>query len=162
MKKLWRSQRGFTVIELVAGLGLFSMVTCGVGMTIFQALVTETKVVNDGVAINELRNGLAWFASDVKMAQSTDLVDEAEPASACTLTWIDDFDNAQVSHTSSYALVDDKLVRTYDGNAHTVANRVISVSFSRSGEAITAQCEVNCGSGITKTLSVRTVMRPSP
>lgn len=162
MKKLWRSQRGFTVIELIASLGLFSMVTCGVGMTIFQALVTEARVVDDGVAINELRNGLAWFASDVKMAKSTDLVDEGEPASACTLTWIDDFSGAELSHTSSYALVDDRLVRTYDGNAHTVANRVISVSFSRSGDTITAQCEVNCGPGITKTLSVKTVMRPAP
>ena len=56
----------------------------------------------------------------------------------------------------------DRLVRTYDGNEHTVAHRAVSVSFSRFGQTITAQVEVDAAPGTTKTLSVNAVMRPDP
>ena len=160
MMKLWRSQRGFTLIEVLVSVAILSMVMGTVGTALFQALGTERTVVDDGLAINELRRAISYFSGDVKMAQDTDLVDGGAPVSSCTLSWIDEFADAQVSHSSSYAVVDDGLVRTYDGNAHTVARRVVSVSFSRTGQTITIQLEVNAAPGITKTLSAKTVMRP--
>lgn len=162
MRKLHYNQRGFTVVEVVASVAILTMVMGLLGTALFQALGTETVVVDDGLAINELRKGLSYFSEDVKMTQTTDLEDGGAPVSSCDLSWTDEYQDAQTPHTSSYALVGDRLVRTYDGNAHTVANRVISVSFSRSGQTITAQIEVDAGPPGTRTLSVNAVMRPDP
>lgn len=160
LKRFLQDSRGFTVAELLVSVAILSMLAGVIGTAFSQVLTTERTVVDDGLALNELRKGLSWFTGDVRMASDTDLVDGGEPVSTCTLTWTDEFNDAQVAHSSSYAVVDDRLVRTYDGNAHTVAHRVVSVSFSRSGQTITAQLEVNAAPDITRTLSAKTVMRP--
>ena len=159
MKKLWRSQRGFTLVEVLVGVGILGIIMGTIGAALFQALGTQAEVRDDGHAIDELRRGLAWIAQDVKMANSTNLEDGASAVPTVTLTWTDNFNDAGASHTSSYALVEDRLVRTYDGSGHVVGRRVVSVSFSRSGSTVTAQFEVDAGEGTTRTLSVRTVMR---
>ena len=162
LKKLWHSQGGFTLVEMLVGVGLLTIIMSTIGTSLFQALHTEKEVVDDGLGINELRKGLSWFAEDVKMANSTDLVDGAPAVSSVALSWTDQFNDAGVSHTSNYVLVGDRLVRTYDGNAHTVAHRVVSVAFSFSGRTVTAQVEVNAEPGTTRTLSVQTIMRSTP
>ena len=159
MKKLWRSQQGITLAELLVGLGILSLIMSTIGAGLFQALGTQAEVRGDGHAIDELRKGFGWIAQDVKMANSTDLVDGAPAVSSVTLTSTDNYDGAEVSHTVSYALVVDRLVRTYDGTDHTVGRRVVSVSFSRSGNTVTAQFEVDVVVGTTRTLSLKTVMR---
>ena len=162
MKKLWRCQKGFTLAEVLVGVSILTAVMSTVGMALFQALGTETRVVDDGLAISELRKGLGWFAGDIKMAKSTDLVDGAPAVSSATFSWTDEFQAAGTPHTISYAVVGDSLVRTYDGIAHTVTRRAVSASFSRSGQTITAQFEVDAGAGTTRILSVETFMRLTP
>ncbi|MDO8750699.1 MAG: hypothetical protein Q7K03_06105, partial [Dehalococcoidia bacterium] len=107
---------------------------------------------------NELRKGLSWFSTDMKMTQTTDLADGGS-AATITASWIDQFQGAGTPHTSSYAKVGDSLVRTYDGVSHTVARGVSSAVFSRSGKTIVAQIEVQVSPGVTRTLSVKAVTR---
>ncbi len=159
LKSFLHDSRGFTLPEVLVSMGILTVVMSTIGIALFQALDTQTGVVDDGLAINELRKGLSWFAKDVKMARSTDMVDGAPAVSSVTFTWTDEFQDAEVDHTSSYALVGDQLVRTYDGNAHTVARRVVSVAFSLSSRTVTAQFEIDAGAGTTRTLSVKTVIR---
>ena len=139
--------------------GILGIVTGTIGVAIFHSLGTENEVVADGIGINELRKGFSWFAEDVKMAQSSDLTDGGPSAATVSLSWTDQYADAGTNHTSSYALVGGELVRTYDGNAHTVARKVVSVSFSLSGSSITAQLEVQAEPGQTRTLSVSATMR---
>lgn len=160
MRKLYCGQRGFTVVEVIVSVAILSMVMATLGTAIFQALGTERIVVDDGLAINELRKGLSYFSEDVKMTKTTNLEDGGAPVSSCTLSWTDEFQDAQTPHTSSYALVDDRLVRSYDGSEHTVAHRAVSVSFSRSGQTLSIQLETDAAPGATRTLSVSAVMRP--
>ena len=159
MKKLWRSQRGFTLVELVVVVSILTIVMGTIGAAMFQAMETEKEVVDDGLAISELRKGFSWFAADVKMATTGDLVNNAPAVSSVTMNWTDQFGGVGTPHAASYSLVGNSLVRTYDGNAHTVARRVVSVAFSLSNRTITAQVEVNSETGTTRTLSVKTVMR---
>ena len=93
------------------------------------------------------------------MAQTGDLVDGGPAVSSVILNWTDEYQEASISHISSYVLTGDKLVRTYDGESHIVAHRVVSVGFSRASNTITVQLEVEAGGQTTNTLSLKTVMR---
>ncbi|MFQ5875174.1 MAG: prepilin-type N-terminal cleavage/methylation domain-containing protein [Dehalococcoidia bacterium] len=159
MRKLLQNSRGFTLVEMLVGVGVLVIVVTAIGAGIFQSLGTHKGVVDDGLAINELRKGFSWFAGDVQMARTTDLVDGAPSVSTVNFTWTDEFEGAGVTHTSSYSLTGDRLVRTYDGNSHTVAHRVVSVAFSLSSRTVTAQLEVDAGSGTTRVLTLNTLMR---
>ena len=141
------------------GVSILTILMSTIGVAMFQALGTQRRVVDDGLAVNELRKGLSWLAVDVRMAKGTDLADLAPAVSSVTFTWTDEFNNSAAPHTSSYALVGNRLVRTYDGSAHTVARRVLSVEFSRSDKTVTAQLELDAGAGTTRTISLRTLMR---
>ncbi len=150
------------MVEMLVGVSLMTIIMSTIGAAMFLAMGTEKEIIDDGRAINEIRNGLGWIAGDVKMAKGVDLMDGAPAAPSATFTWTDQFNDTGVTHTASYALVDDRLVRTYDGNAHTVAHRVVSVGFTLSSRTVTTLIEVNAEPGTTRALSVKTVMRSAP
>jgi hypothetical protein len=143
-------------------MSILSIVSGAIGPSIFHALGTTRGVVREGVATSELRRGLSWLAEDSKMATTTSLVDGAAPVSNVTFSWTDKYQGAGIAHTSSYAMVSGRLVRTYDGSSHTVAQGVVSLAFSRSGQSVIAAVEVTSNISATRTLSVQSVMRPKP
>jgi len=159
LRRFIQAQGGFSLPELLVAVGILGIVTSTIGVAIFQSLGAENEVVADGLGINELRKGFSWFAEDVKMAQTSDLTDGGPAASTVSLSWTDHFADAGTNHTSSYALVGDELVRTYDSSSHTVARKVVSVSFSLSVKTITAQLEVRTEPGQTRNLTVNAIMR---
>ncbi len=168
MSKLTRflkDSRGLTLVEMLVGITLLSITMSTIGAGLFRALGTQSNVVDDGLAINELRKGLSWFAGDVKMATSTNLAISGATSSSVTLSWRDQFGpDEPITHTSTYDLVDDRLVRTYTSNAtstsHTIAHRVVSASFYLNGTStVIAEVEVNAEPGVTRTLSLSTIMR---
>ena len=167
MSKLTRflkDSRGFTLAEVLVGITLLSITMSTIGAGLFRALGTQSSVVDDGLAINELRKGLSWFAGDAKMATSTNLAISGATSSSVMLSWKDQFNDVDITHTSTYDLVGDRLVRTYTSNAtstsQTVAHRVVSASFSLNGTStVVAEVEVNARSGGTRTLSLSTIMR---
>ena len=169
MSKLTRflkDTRGFTLVEMLVGITLLSITMGILGSALFQALGTQSSVVDDGLAINELRKGFSWFAGDVKMATTTDLVLGAPATSSVALSWKDQFNDLDITHTSTYALDvgDRRLVRTYTSNAtstsQTIAHRVVSVSFFLNGTStVVAEVEVDARPGATRTLSLSTMMR---
>ena len=160
MKKRVRSQLGFTLAEVLVSVGLLTIATSIIGTSLFQALATQRVVQDDGHAINELRKGLGWFAEDIKMAQTADVT-----GGVLTLTWTDHFNDANQDYTVTYAKAGNLLVRTHSvgttTNAHAVVRRVSSVSFSISGQTISAHVEVDSKPTETRTLSASAVMRPT-
>ncbi len=159
-----KDSRGFTLAEVLVGITLLSITMSTIGAGLFRALGTQSRVVDDGLAINELRKGFSWFAADVKMATSTNLALGGATSSSVALSWRDQFNDADITHTSTYDLVGDRLVRTYTSNAtstsHTIAHRVVSASFFLNGTStVVAEVEVNDTQGGTRTLSLSTIMR---
>ena len=164
LTRFLKDSRGFTLVELLVGITLLSITMSTIGAGLFRALGTQSSVVDDGLAINELRKGLSWFAGDVKMATTTNLAISGATSPSVTLSWKDQFNDVDITHTSTYSLVDDRLVRTYTSNAtstsHTIAHRVVSVSFFLNGTStVVADVEVNARPGTTRTLSLSTIMR---
>ena len=155
---------GFTLVEMLVGITLLTIVMSTIGTSSFQALKTQQRVTEDGLAINELRKGLGWFAEDAKMATSTSLTDGDPPTTTITMSWRDYFNatsGSAVLHTASYALNGDRLERTYDSNTHTVPRGVVEALFSLASTTVTAQIKVDADFSDTRTLSVDSVMRAS-
>ena len=163
-RRTWliREAEGFTLVEMLVGITLLTIVMSTIGTSSFQALKTQQRISEDGLAVNELRKGLGWFAEDAKMATSTNLTDGAPATTTVTMSWRDYFNvtsTTGVLHTASYALNGDRLERTYDSSTHTVARDVVTALFSLGSTTVTAQIEVNAEPGTTRTLSVDSVMR---
>ena len=160
MKRLFK-QPGFTLIELMVGISIMSLVVSGIGSTVFYSVGTSRNVVKDGQAVNQLRKGFSWFSSDAKMAKTTSLVDGASAVSSVTFDWTDEYEDVGTAHSLSYALTSGRLVRTLDGVSYPVASNVTAVQFTRSGQVVTVQATVNTGAGVSRTLSVNSLMRVS-
>src|SRR5687767_14903975 len=102
--RLLFKQPGFTIVEMLIGISISSFIIGGIGTTIFQSLGTGKGVIRDGQAINELRKGLAWFSTDVRMAKTTNLIDGAAASSGVTFNWTDEYEDAGTAHTLTYSL----------------------------------------------------------
>ena len=162
LNQLRSESRGFTLAESVVAIGILTIVMSIMGSALYRALGTQQGVVDEGLAINELRKGLGWIGEDVKMASSTNVIDGGSPLPTLVLTWTDEFGGASQAHTITYSLDGDRLVRDYDGSSHTVARRVDSAEFFRNGQVVTAEFGVDAGAGTVRTLSVMTLMRVDP
>ena len=84
---LIRGAEGFTLVEMLVGVTLLTIVMSTIGTASFQALKTQQRVSEDGLAVNELRKGLGWFAEDAKMATSTNLTNGAPATTTVTMSW---------------------------------------------------------------------------
>ncbi len=162
LKRFRSESRGFTLVESLVAIGIMTIVMSIMGSALYRALGTQQGVVDDGLAINELRKGLGWLGEDVKMANSTNVVDGGSSLPTLVMTWTDEFGGASQAHTITYSLNGDRLVRDYDGSPYTVARRVDSAEFFRTGRVVTAEFGVDAGAGTTRTLSVTTLMRVDP
>ncbi len=159
MKWLRSASLGFTLTEVVIGMGILTIVTGSVGVATMQTLESRTMEREDSLAAFELRKGLSWIAEDASMAATTDLIDGGPAAPSIVMDWVDKFQDLGTPHTASYIVVNGALIRTNDGVAHPVAQRVVSASFLRSGKTLIAQLEVRVNSQTTRQLSVNIIMR---
>ena len=159
MKGILGDTRGFSLVEMLVGIGILTIIMGTIGTAMYQGLGTQQGIIEDGTAISELRKGFGWLAADVNMAQTSTLVDLAPPVDTVTFTWTDYYNDAMTPHVSTYSVVDGEIVRTFDSQPHAIARDVVSAAFSLSGRTVTAEFVVNAGAGTTRTLSVWTLMR---
>lgn len=143
LKKLLNGQRGFTLVEVLVALGIMSAIGSVLVGTLHQ-MSNFTSRGNAQVSVSaDLRTAFHWMAEDMKMANTTDLVDGAPAVSTVTLNWTNQYEGASTPHSANYCLVGTELRRTSDGSAcnvgttHTVARNVSSVEFSLAGKLVT-------------------------
>ena len=160
MKKLFRGQRGFTLIEVLVSVGILSMVSSFLGGALFQAIDKERKMMDDGIAIAGLGLATHWFAKDAQRATNTNLVAGGPAVPSVTLTLKDEFGGALKTTICNYAVVGTNLARDCGGEKLIVAKGVVSTAFSVSGRMVTAQIEVEAASDTTKTHIINVLMKP--
>lgn len=156
LRRLARSSAGVTLVEAVVAIGILTMAVALVGTSIFQSLSIQRYWRDDVIATKEWRHAGSRFATDLFNAETIDLVDGAAPVSAVTFTWVD---NAGNSHTATYSLVGDTLIRNVDGFQTTVARGVLSAGFSRNDRLVTFDLEVQADLGKTESMSLQTYLR---
>jgi len=165
-RRILLAPSGFTLIEVVIALGLITTATGMVGSGIFRVTSIQRFWTDDMVATKSLRHIGSWFSGDALNAE--DVIDSGgvlrltcnpvAPESQVTLRWTSTDGTA---HSANYAVVQDTLVRTFDGTQITLADRVVanSVSFTLCGQFLTIAVDVDADRNTTETLNLRTQIR---
>lgn len=161
LKVLASDRQGFTLVEVLVGLGI--LVTCAglVSSGLFQVFAFQTSFQDDVVATKDLRHAGSWMAGDALNATVV-LDGNGEPlvcdqaATTASLTWSD---TGGVAHTSTYRVSGTSLERDLDGAVSTLAGQVVSVGFSLCGKLLTLDLAVEAQLGRTETMALQTYLR---
>ncbi len=127
-------QRGMTLVETIMAAAITVMLAGVLGSAIFQ-FMQGTEEGNDQFrALHDVQNAGYWITLDGKRAETSNLVEGAQPVDGMTLSWTD----GGQAHTVVYALSGNDLQRNHNGTITLVARHVSSVGFSTSQGIITA------------------------
>lgn len=133
-------QKGFTLIELLGAMAVSAMVMMGIVLILCQVMTGSDRTRDHVVALTNVNQAALTIKKDLQMAQSTDLADgEPAPQGSVELTWIDytGFETeTQYSHSSSYTLSDNELLRTYDGMKRVIGRHITYIGFTQNGRMI--------------------------
>lgn len=141
MMKGQARQKGMTLLELMAAMAIVGIIMLGVVALIYNeargTAITRTSVT----AGHEISYAARWLSQDGWMAESTNLVEGADPVDSLTLNWIERRDFANIPHCSSYYLSGTQLLRDYDGAVTTMARKISNIEFSQVGSLITVSID---------------------
>ena len=147
------SQKGFTMLELLAATAVAGLILPLVITFTFQVIRGTASINQDLVIQQDLDNASIWFTRDLSQAQTTDLPDDGLPYTTMRVDWTDKtgWGEANPTHSVIYTLSGTNLQRNYDGTINFAARNVSSITFSRNGDFITVSI-TSTYSGATATL----------
>jgi len=133
-----RSQRGFTIIEVIAALAITSLIGFGAATATVQMLTQGAMNSDYTTASRHTMNAIYWISRDAQMAQTI----EPEGASGFPLTfsWIE-WDNS--AHQVTYSIEDDKLRRSHSVDSGEPVQTVVAQYINSASENTT--CELSGG-----------------
>ena len=140
------------VVAIVVALALLWTTNVGSGIFSFG---TALSLEDDTWGTTDLRRISKLLGKDLKEAEKTSLVDGAGWAPSVTLSWTDRFRGVPLPHVVHYSLEGDRLMRTADGSAKTVAQDVLSTAYSLAESEFRAVFEVRAESGEVETKNLR-------
>ena len=121
---MMKSQKGFTLLELLVGVAISGLIVSFLGTAMYQ-IITVTDYGGDKmIAMHELQNVAYWANLDGQRASSVNGGDELQ------LTLPD-------ASSITYAVDGTELRRITGGSQMTLARNVSDVSFSIEGRLIT-------------------------
>lgn len=132
--KIGTHERGMTLVELLLAAGIAAMVAGVLGSATFQFMQVTERGNDQFRALHNVQNAGYWITLDGRRAETTDLIEGAEPVESMTLSWTD----SGQPHTVTYSLTGTDLQRDHNGTMTIVARYVSSVGFSISEGVITA------------------------
>jgi prepilin-type N-terminal cleavage/methylation domain-containing protein len=87
MKKLWKGQRGFSLVELVIVAALVGMVSVAITTIAFQAFTFNTRLYNQMTAIRQVQQAGFWVSPDVMMSEPGKITYNATSEKFLVLGW---------------------------------------------------------------------------
>ena len=121
---MMKSERGFTMVDLVMATAITGLIVSFLGTSIYQMLGV-TEYGNDKlIATHELQNAAYWFQLDGQKAKS------ARGGDNLVLTLTD-------NSTVTYDLTDTTLERTVSGGQMVLAKNISEVTFTINDRVIT-------------------------
>ena len=107
IKKLAQDKRGISLVEIMVGMLIFSIISMTIIVIMFPTLnsINKTKDLSEmGIFADNIS---AQIINDTKMANIIELSKESEPGDTLTLV--------NQEHTIVYKVIDGRIKRNYDG-----------------------------------------------
>ena len=70
LSRLHKSEKGFTLFELLIAMAIGMLISGGITATIFQVVNTNARSTNHMIAVRETQNIGYWISRDAQMAQN--------------------------------------------------------------------------------------------
>jgi prepilin-type N-terminal cleavage/methylation domain-containing protein len=154
MRKLYKSQKGFTLIEMLVVLVLIGIITGGITAAISQVLTINTRASNHMIAVRQVQQAGKEVSKDTLQAQN---VTYSENPFLLTLAWTDwdDVDNAV-----NYTIEDNKLQRSHNiDGVRAIAQYIdpdqTSCSWNNATRVLTFTVTATVGSGPYEAIETR-------
>jgi prepilin-type N-terminal cleavage/methylation domain-containing protein len=116
-RRLYRDQRGFTVLEMLVTLFLTALISLGASMACAQVLNQTSRNSNYTTAGRQALNAIFWISRDAQMAQTVTGDDVFPDEGDLTLGWTT-WENQQEQVV--YSLSDGELRRWYSNDGDPV------------------------------------------
>lgn len=128
LKSIYKTQLGFTAIELLVGVALIGLIGAAAATGVAQIFNGSSLSTNRMVTTNNVRNAGDWIARDARMAESVTIVDNCP-----TIIW-HDYDTSDL-HTLIYSMSGTDLIRSHQiaANAPTVTTVAQNITAITSG-----------------------------
>ena len=151
-----QSERGATLMETVAAVGIMVMALTMVGLPLASALQQDEEWRADLIATGTLSRASGWVSRDAFAGETISLADGSGPVDSLRLDW---FDTLGAPHTATYTVDGSNLTRTYDGAGLIIARAVNSAGFTRAGELLTFTLDVDGATGTTDSITSYFLLR---
>jgi prepilin-type N-terminal cleavage/methylation domain-containing protein len=170
LRPINEDQRGFTLLEILAAIGISAIIGVFITLTIFQVITGSARTNNRMTALSQVQSAGFWFSQDAQMAQDVNPPDGGFPLTFTWNEWGDGGPNGN-QHNVVYTLLGGELQRQHvttdaggaviEDNVAIVAEYVTGASCNVTGSmlnfTITATLQ---GQSETRTYNV--VRRPEP
>jgi prepilin-type N-terminal cleavage/methylation domain-containing protein len=140
-----KSQKGFTLIEILVVTAVGGILLIGLVTAIFHTLGVTMQSNTKIIALEGIKQVAHPIATDVRMAQTTDLVDGAEPQTSVDLFWTSWYDDngelSPVDYHSEFKLIGEEVQRELKKNGvsietTTLGKYISNIEFSRQEQII--------------------------
>lgn len=137
-----KSQKGFTLVEILLVLAMGGILMVGIGITIFRTTTITMESSTQITALEDIKKVAFRVSKDIRMAATTNLEDPGPVLNSLVLDWTSWYDETgelnPVPHSISYtSLSGGELQRNYDGALTTVGSYISDIEFSQDGSIIT-------------------------
>jgi prepilin-type N-terminal cleavage/methylation domain-containing protein len=164
------NQKGFTLIELLVALPIGVAILFAVVSSIFQITQGRVDIAEKSTAIADIDNAAHWLTRDLIQAQTTDLVDGADPVSSIATICNDvtawAAEEGSTEHSASYTRSGTQLLRDYDGEVTVAGRYITNAEFSIEGRLITVTLtsapDGTAGAIVTRRFSMYMRSDPAP
>lgn len=136
---------GFTLVEVLAALGILSVAVALASNRLFQDFSFQTSHQDKAVTTKRLRHAGSWSSGDALNAQPAwdengDPVDRLSASDSVTLSWTG---SDGTMHSSIYQVAGDSFKRDYGGRINHLANRAMAgpAGFIHCGNLLTIDLE---------------------
>jgi len=131
-----RGERGYTLLELIIGIGIMTLTTGAAAGGIYQSMINTEHNSNHMTAVLQVQNAGNKISLDVHRAQIITTVEELSDPDFLFLSWIDAISGDKFEVTYTYQEMETgslrKLMRTYSindaGNQTSLVSRDIDYS----------------------------------
>ena len=89
-RRIWlkiRKQSGITMLELLIGMLITSLIATGVTTAVYQVVTGNARTSNHMIAVRQVQSAGYWVSRDSQMAQSVETSNATTTGFPLTLTW---------------------------------------------------------------------------